>query len=130
MKKVAPIFIGLMLTSCYADQRQAHATCELEAKRFAVSVANQRNQDDEMIDYLTTCMKAKGYEFDADYCPVSLWKDSLLKLKGNETLEEIGRRTLLIDGLQKLHPECYEPMGWGAKKIFRAESWFGQVPNK
>jgi hypothetical protein len=80
-------------------------------------------------------MQARGYEIVEDDCPPYLQKemsmpkpdpDSYNSLTQNQKDKfniETGKKIVAIEGMQKIEPACYEPMGWLGKRSLRLEKW-------
>jgi hypothetical protein len=138
MRRFLPLLLILLLSGCYSDQKQQLSACELQAKQHNIGASESIDvQDQETSEYIELCMRAHGYEIVQDGCPDNLSTDliprpdpefyhSLNKEQQARLNLETGRKIRKIEGLQKIEPECYEPMGWFGKRSLRYEKkWLG-----
>lgn len=136
MLRLFPLVGVLFLAGCYAGQKQQLASCELQAKR-EVQKNSDLPYDVEVSEYIVLCMRARGYEFDQDWCPLKVQVNSILKPTDPDYLgslseeqkkkhyRRIGEMIILIERMQKGEPACYEPMGWVGKQLLAFEKWIG-----
>jgi hypothetical protein len=118
--------------------KQQVAACELQANQHARTNDDIEIRDRELSEETELCMRAHGYELVEDNCPFNLRtgqirSDPEAYSKASEADKarmnlEIGNQITRLLDIQKIVPECYEPMGWLGKKTLRFERRFGLVP--
>jgi hypothetical protein len=136
VSRFLPLLLALVLSGCYSDQKQEVATCQLQAKQHTDPNEDVQIQDVKSSEYIELCMQAHGYEIVEDNCPVRIRTDSVSKpdphfyasLSESEKYKlnlETGKKLMAIEGIQKIEPACYEPLGWVGKRSLRLEKWLG-----
>jgi hypothetical protein len=99
MRRLLILFAVLLLGSCFGDQKQQVAKCELEAMRQYPG--KELASSNEIGMYMITCMRANGYDWNLmdKRCPAASF-----------TIQRV--------------PYCYTPSGWLGRLGYRIETVF------
>jgi hypothetical protein len=65
-----------------------------------------------------------GYEVVENSCPIG---HSSLGSQSDDYVET-GKKIVVLEGLQRIDPLCYEPLNWWGKRLFWLEQMVGIAP--
>jgi hypothetical protein len=128
MGRFLALLLAFFLAGCYSDQKQQLSACQLQVKQHMRTIQNIEAQDRKSSEETELCMQAHGYEIVEDNCPDYLRTDAIDVNPWKATLEAYEASLadkIRMKASKKIHPECYQPMGWLAKQILRFEKQIG-----
>ena len=139
MSRFLALLLAFFLAGCYSDQKQQLSACQLQVKQHIRTTQNIEAQEHESSGETELCMQAHGYEIVEDNCPVYLRTDSIVAAaranaeaysnasdaEKKRMYIETGTKIRRMEDIQKISPECYQPMGWLGKQILRFEKQIG-----
>jgi len=111
MKRAIVAVLMLPLCGCYSDQAKDNGRCEFESLKF--SDGHYQNDEAKLREIKETlfvwdCMESRGYrQTHNKYCPQIPNDDD----------------PILSNSMNSRRPECYVPIGWGARQTYYFEQW-------